>query len=296
MKDLLIQHHQSDFANAVTAVLERRVVPGEGDPSPALWADLGDVGLLGICTDLVGGQPADLVAGLDALGQGLCPGPVVAAVALSPSLLGSLQADVVSGRCMVTVTDGTVVPWGAASGCVVELSGDQGWMVSAAGPLADTMTLSGESWSTGRFERNAPLPDPARAFGLFQLGLSAYLGGAAYRLVQRAADYARQREQFGRPIGDFQAVAHPLASSFAEISAVRELCRCVALEAASTPLPTARSAALRHQAVAGAKRAASRVHQVMGAIGFAREGGVAETSTRIHQWAALPPSADEWLR
>jgi alkylation response protein AidB-like acyl-CoA dehydrogenase len=298
MKDLVTQPHHADFANAVIAVLERRLEPGARDPSPALWADLGDVGLLGICTDLVGGQPSDLVVGLDALGQGLCPGPVVAAVAVSPSLVGSLQADVVSGRTMLTVTDGAVVPWAAASGCVVELSGDQGWLVTASGDVVDTVTLSGESWATGRFQRGAPLADPARAFGLFQLGLSAYLGGAAYRLVLRAAEYAGQREQFGRPIGDFQAVAHPLASSFAEISAVRDLCRCVALEAATNPLPTARASALRHQAAASAKRAATRVHQVMGAVGFAREGGIAEASTRIHQWAALPPSSDspDWLR
>jgi len=292
MNELVSDHQNNDFSRTVSAVLERRLTPGALCASPELWSDLADVGLLGICTDAVGGGPRDLVVGFDALGRGLCPGPIVATAALAPSLADPLQSEVVSGRMMVTVTDGAIAPWGDDSGCVVELQGDQGWLVSASGPLRATQTLTGEQWSIGTFARAEPLGDAGRAFLLFQLALSAYLAGAAYQLILRAADYVRVREQFGRTLGDFQAVAHPLAVSYAEISAVRALCDGVALEASAGPVAAARSMALRRQAGAAARRAASCVHQAMGAIGFSVEGGVSDVSRRIQQWSVLPPLRD----
>ena len=135
MNELVSDHQNNDFSRTVSAVLERRLTPGALCASPELWSDLADVGLLGICTDAVGGGPRDLVVGFDALGRGLCPGPIVATAALAPSLADPLQSEVVSGRMMVTVTDGAIAPWGDDSGCVVELQGDQGWLVSASGPL-----------------------------------------------------------------------------------------------------------------------------------------------------------------
>ena len=289
MNELFSDHQHNDFARTVSAVLERRLTPGSLHPSPELWTDLAAVGLLGICTESVGGGPRDLVVGFDALGRGLCPGPVVATAALASSLAAPLQADVVSGRTMVTITDGAIAPWGGDSGCIVQFDGDRGWVVRASGPLCATETLSGEEWSVGEFARAEPLVDPGRALLLFRLGLSAYLAGAAYQLILRAADYVRAREQFGRTLGEFQAVAHPLAVAYAEISAVRALCDCVALEATAGPVAASRSFALRRQAGAASRRAATCAHQVMGAVGFTVEAGIAEVSRRIQQWSVLPP-------
>jgi alkylation response protein AidB-like acyl-CoA dehydrogenase len=289
MNELVSDHERSDFSNAVCAVLDRRLVPGSLRASPELWLDLAELGLLGLCTDAVGGGPRDLVVGFDALGRGLCPGPIVATVALAPSLPLDVQREVMTGATMVTVTDGTIVPWGGESGCIVEFNGDYAWVVAASGPLQPTETLSGEEWATGGFTRREPLVDPGRARVRFELALSAYLAGAAYQLILRAADYVRVRQQFGRTLGEFQAVAHPLAVSYAEISALRALCDGVALEAVAGPLPRARSLALRRQAGAASRRAAVSVHQAMGAVGFSLESGISDFSRRIQQWSVLPP-------
>jgi alkylation response protein AidB-like acyl-CoA dehydrogenase len=49
--------------------------------------------------------------------------------------------------------------------------------------------------------------------------------GAAQATLDEAVAYARQREQFGKPIGDFQAISHALADLHTEIAAARFLTR-----------------------------------------------------------------------
>lgn len=46
---------------------------------------------------------------------------------------------------------------------------------------------------------------------------AAMLNGLAHQAIQLAADYSRERQQFGKPIGSFQGIAHPLADALTEI-------------------------------------------------------------------------------
>jgi acyl-CoA dehydrogenase len=52
-------------------------------------------------------------------------------------------------------------------------------------------------------------------------GLAAYQLGVLERALELTAAYAREREQFGRPIGSFQAVAQRLADAYIDVEAVR---------------------------------------------------------------------------
>src|SRR5262249_48324119 len=63
---------------------------------------------------------------------------------------------------------------------------------------------------------------------LSELALGAYLAAAGRRLVEDAAAHARTRRQFGRPIADFQAVAHPLADAAIQLDAAATLSRVAA--------------------------------------------------------------------
>ena len=56
------------------------------------------------------------------------------------------------------------------------------------------------------------------------LGLAAYQLGVLERALELTADYARTREQFGRPIGSFQAVGQRLADDYIEIKGLRLTC------------------------------------------------------------------------
>jgi 3-oxocholest-4-en-26-oyl-CoA dehydrogenase beta subunit len=53
------------------------------------------------------------------------------------------------------------------------------------------------------------------------VGLAAYQLGVLERALELTAAYAREREQFGRPIGSFQAVAQRLADAYIDVEAVR---------------------------------------------------------------------------
>ncbi|MDT4917853.1 MAG: 3-oxocholest-4-en-26-oyl-CoA dehydrogenase beta subunit [Pseudonocardiales bacterium] len=53
------------------------------------------------------------------------------------------------------------------------------------------------------------------------VALAAYQTGVLERALELSAEYAREREQFGRPIGSFQAVAQRLADAYIDVEAVR---------------------------------------------------------------------------
>ena len=108
--------------------------------------------------------------------------------------------------------------------------------------------------------------------------LAADTLGAAQRMLDRAVSYAREREQFGRPIGSFQAVKHMCA----EMAAALEPCRALVWYAAyaqDARLDDARLAACHAKAHLGevgreVSRTATEVH---GGMGFTDELG-------LHHW------------
>jgi len=286
-----LTHEQVAFAKSLSAVVDRHGESCAPTASDALWRDLADVGVLGLCAPGVGATPLDLVAGMEALGGRGCPGPLVATTAAARLLTGPDLDAIVSGERRVTITDGRLVPWGFEADVVIEFATDGAWLV-AADDLEPVTTLSREPWARARVRRLRRLGDGEAPLSLAQVALAAYMLGAAIELIARVTDHARARVQFRRPIGDFQAVAHPLARSSAELRATVDLVRLVARgQMAVREANAARVEAARVSAVAG-----DRVHQAFGAVGFASETGIAAMTTRIRQWAALPLVADERAR
>ncbi len=60
-------------------------------------------------------------------------------------------------------------------------------------------------------------------FDATRTGVAAQGVGIAKGATERALEYAQEREQFGRPIGDFQAIQHKLAEMYTETEAARNL-------------------------------------------------------------------------
>jgi alkylation response protein AidB-like acyl-CoA dehydrogenase len=97
--------------------------------------------------------------------------------------------------------------------------------------------------------------------------------GAAARALERALEYAKQREQFGRPIGGFQAVQHLLVDMLQDVERARAAAYyALWAQDAAPPIERARATAL---AKAFASEALPRVGataiQVFGGIGFTVE-------------------------
>ncbi|MDP4574259.1 acyl-CoA dehydrogenase family protein [Qipengyuania sp. G39] len=120
----------------------------------------------------------------------------------------------------------------------------------------------------------------------FQLGAfarTAQIAGALDAALGLAVAYVNERQQFGRPLGKFQAVQQSLATFACEAAAAN----CAAMGAAQ-----ALDRGDARFEVAAAKLRANRAvgigttvaHQVHGAIGFTREYGLHELTRRLWQW------------
>ena len=101
---------------------------------------------------------------------------------------------------------------------------------------------------------------------------AAELTGVAQRAMEMAVEYARDRKQFGRPIGAYQAVSHRCAQMLLEVEGSRSASLYAAWCADAEPetLPLAASMAKAYASDAGWRVTASAL-QVLGGIGFTWE-------------------------
>lgn len=120
-------------------------------------------------------------------------------------------------------------------------------------------------------ERGGGLAVFLAALNSGRIGIAAQGTGIAEACLNEMVSYARQREQFGRPIGRFQAVAEMIADSKVELEAAKALIwRAASLEDAGTPSRAASSMAKLY-ATEAANRIAYRAVQVHGGTGYVNE-------------------------
>ena len=124
----------------------------------------------------------------------------------------------------------------------------------------------------GRANRGDEFFDPSAPDDERHAALALEAAGIAQHALELAVEHAKTREQFGRPIGVYQAVSHPLATTYVESELARSLAYwaawCVAER--DEQLPVAAAAA---KSFAGdvAVAACERAIQVLGGIGFTWE-------------------------
>jgi alkylation response protein AidB-like acyl-CoA dehydrogenase len=104
------------------------------------------------------------------------------------------------------------------------------------------------------------------------IAIAAELVGVGQRTLEMATDYARERQQFGRAIGAYQAVSHRIAEILLGVEEARSLTLYAAWAADAEPesLPLAAAMAAARAADAAWEGAASTL-QVLGGIGFTWE-------------------------
>lgn len=193
------------------------------------WEALAGVGVMGVLVpEDHGGLGLDetyVVGLLEETGYAALPGPIVDTVAVGAPLLADadprgdepLQA-VLEGRARVSVDAGdALIPYGGRSDTVLSLG------PAGAGPVE---LLTGGHSPVPTVDRARSLvrvADPVRtglpvdpavaekAWLRGVLGTSAQLVGLARRMLDLTVEYVTQREQFGAPVGSFQAIKHSLA-------------------------------------------------------------------------------------
>jgi len=132
-------------------------------------------------------------------------------------------------------------------------------------------------------------PALERALALGAIALAAEQVGVAQRSLDLAVAYAKERVQFGRPIGSFQAIKHKCADMMVKLEAARSAvywAGCVAADPEAKDLALAASAA-KVAASDAAFFAAGNALQIFGGVGFTAEYDIQLYFKRARASAAL---------
>ena len=253
------------------------------------WRALAELGALGAGTDGESGA-RELVAVFEALGEAAHAGPLVETVIALAAIRDAPERGAIErGEAFASV--GVAPLWPFGEDATVHLAIVDGELRHARliGEGTPLSTLAGDPWLRSQAEIGARVEGGPDALTLGRVAAAAALAAAGQRLIHDAAERACARRQFGRPIGDYQAVAHPLAQCSIRLGASEGLGRAAARHVDSGD-DAAEDLALAafESAREGAMAAAHQAHQTFGALGITLEGPVFASSRRIRQWASLP--------
>jgi acyl-CoA dehydrogenase len=306
---------------------EARADAAAGAVPAALWDVLAAAGLTDLAAPETGAGLPDLVALAVAVGRAAAPVPLVEASGISPWLLGSAGIGAPQGITTCAVghrkdhlrveravagwrVHGVLhrVPWGAAADHVAALAhGPEGPCVVVVGGVPSgaeaepSRNLADEPRDTVRVD--AVVPESAvgstvlRREDLLRRGAllrAAMIAGAMGRVLDLALAHAAVREQFGRPIADFQAVQHHLVAVAEEAACTDAAVRAAAL-AGPEDLAFAVASA-KVTASSGAAVVARRSHQVFGAIGATEEHSLHWYSKRLWSYQDEFGTERTWSR
>ncbi len=250
---------ESLLAASDTVAVARAWADGDAAPGLRLWGRLADQGVLSLATEAT---PVELCIAFEALGRHAVPGPWVesaaylaialghevegvATLALPPHVPYALDADV-ADRVYV----GSM------------LAGQVGELVVSVDRTRRLFPVTGDG-------------EPNRAaFDLAVLATAAQLLGAGERVLADSVTYVKQRKQFGREIGSYQAIKHALADVRIALDFARPLVFGAALGAIDV-------SAAKVGCGDAAYLAARTGLQVHGAIGYTQEFDLSLWITKI---------------
>lgn len=251
--------------------------------SPKLWKALASLGVVGLMVPEenggLGGDEVDLVLLLEEAGRAALPEPLVEVAAIAVPMLRDAGGDLASEWLpKVAAGDAIVVPGGLDGAVVADahiadlilLAKDGAIEGVDPAKLAHTPARSVDA--TRRiFSVDRAYPNE-EAFDRGALGTAAVLCGIADKVIELGAAYAKERQQFGKPIGSFQAVKHLLADALLGLEFARPVVYRAAWSMANDDPERSIHASMAKtyssDAAMDASRAALQVH---GAIGYTHE-------------------------
>jgi len=287
-----IKRTAKDFLAARFTAERVRALAEGGSYDDDAWKEICELGWPGIFIgEEHGGQglgTVELIILMEELGYALAPLPFLSGVAagLALEVAGSDEQrerwlpGIASGEVRATAGlasggEARLVPDAEGAELIVLLSRDGGRVVEAGQAEVEPIDTID---ATRRFARvradgGDPLPgDAGAALDRIGVALAAELTGVAQHTMDMAVEYARDRKQFGRPIGAYQAVSHRCAQMLLETEGARSASYYAAwtADAETTSLPAAASMAKAYASDAAWRVAASSL-QVHGGIGFTWE-------------------------
>ena len=300
----------TDFAASIDSLLTRSDLPsvirawsaGDTGPGTTVWGRVAETGAAALLIDEdaggAGATAVEAVVALEVLGRHAVPGPVVETVMVAPRIAAALHgtapdiAAELAGGAPASVAVPGVSPFAPDAHVAAHL-----WVAD------DDTGFTGEAGEARRsVDRARTVTTPTRGEQVGSastvdlvnhgaLGTAAQLMGLGQAMLDMSVAYATQRSQYGKLIGQYQALKHQLAEVAIALEMARPLLWAGALalsENPDDPAAAVRDVSAARVAVADAAYLSARTAlQIHGAIGYTLEHdlGLLLTKTRALQTA-----------
>ena len=290
---------------AVADLLRHEVTPdviragwpgGDHDLVDAAWGKLAALGVTGtLVAERHGGIGLDenaLVPVLDEIGYSGLPVPAAETIAVAAPLTAAAGTS-------TALLDGELIPFGQRAQWFVLRDGDtlrlyerEALVLEPADGIDRSRLLAR---MVARSQRGTLLTDDLaeveRAWLRGVLGTAALLTGLARRMLDMTVGYVRRREQFGVPVGSFQAIKHALADAHVAVEFARPLGLAAGWAQANRTADAATlTSAAKIRAGDAARIVARTAIQCHGAMGYTTEYDLHLFAKRA--WALAPAWGD----
>ncbi|NGO67518.1 acyl-CoA dehydrogenase family protein [Streptomyces boncukensis] len=296
----LLDDEQREFARSLDGMLTAAGTPavvrawaaGDHGPGRALWVRLAEAGVFALAVpeeqEGMGIRPVELVVAFTEVGRHAVPGPLVETVAVA-ALLDHLDDTALATAWLPGITSGKTAaslclltpdtPYALdadAAGVVFVVTEDTLRVAESAGPVQPSADparrLARPRGGTVLAQGSGVRAAAARAADVAALATAAQALGLGRALLDRTVDYVKQRAQFGRPIGSFQAVQHRLADTLIALEFAQPLVHAAAVALAAGQPDSVRGIAAAKVAAGEAAHGAARTAlQCHGALGYTEE-------------------------
>jgi len=271
---------QLAFRTAVRDLLTKTCPPeAVRQPNRVAWDALAEMGVQGILVpESHGGLDLDerwLVLLLEEAGYAGLPEPIVETAAV---VLPLVAGQVASSALLSTDLGGTNIPYAAEAQHLLLAHGPDRMVLVAAGEAdIDLVETIDHARRAGRLRGDCASATPVTgdrdlAFDRGAWGTAAFLVGLSQRMLDLTIEYVRIREQFGVPVGSFQAVKHHLVDASLQLAFARPAVYRAAWSLATDSEDRSRDVSLAKALASDAASIVGRkALQCHGAIGYTEE-------------------------
>ncbi len=284
-----------------------------------LWRGLAELGAFGLrVPEDFGGLGLgtfDALVVMEEVGRTLAAGPIVEAIlaARLVAMLGGSADGIVDGTTVASLAlhdmaerPKQFVAAGSVAELVVARRGEDVLLLrvpEAARPAEANLasnSLAEVDLAAAEATVLASGPEAAALFAAtleeWKLLTTAALSGLGRQALKLAAEYATERKQFGQPIGQFQAISHPLADCLCEVDGGKLLAWRAVREIADGKPDAAVTVSLAIWAAADAAgKAASQALQTFGGYGLTTEYDIYLYALRAKAWPLVWGDPTRWL-
>lgn len=282
----------------------------QGQPPAQAWQACEDAGFAdALVPESRGGAGlalADALPLATAAGRHLCPYPIVDTLLARAWLAhaghapapGAISLAPHGWQATGRQAAGANVPWIRGANAVLARIGEQTWLLPVRAATIESSGVHGSldapaRWSLEdgeRIDAGAGLP------ALDELAATACAGliaGAMDRVLAMTLDHANQRQQFGKPIGRFQAVQQQISVMAEQVWAARMAAQLAFQGRDGLPRPLLAALGKARASLAVA-RVADIAHAVHGAIGITEEYDLQLYTRRLREWRLAAGSESHW--